>query len=104
MAKSIYGQHKQKITLSLTPYCIAQLYIYAMRIRKDSISDMFEQLVRGKAKTPPNIQATDEEILNFMIRYKPREIENIPQDRIAPHFREIYFKDHSQQYSSFDFL
>lgn len=75
-----------------------------MRIRKDSISDMFEQLVRGKAKTPPNIQATDEEILNFMIRYKPREIENIPQDRIAPHFREIYFKDHSQQYSSFDFL
>lgn len=104
MSKSEYGQLKQKITLSLTPYCVAQLWLLAMRNRKNSISDMFEQLARGKVKIDVDYKPTDDEIKSFMLRYKPKELDGIPSDGVASHFREIYFTDHTPINDMSDFL
>ena len=92
---SQYGQLKQKITLSLTPYCMANLSLITSRNRKNSISDMFEQLVRGNVNTDLNYEPTDDEIIAFMVRYKPKEIRGFESHEIAPHFRKIYFTDHT---------
>lgn len=101
---SQYGQLKQKITLSLTPYCMANLSLLTSRNRKNSISDMFEQLVRGKIDTNLTHEPTDDEINAFMVRYKPKEIQGFEFDEIAPHFREIYFTDHTPSTDISDFI
>lgn len=94
MTRASYGQLKQKITFSLTPYCIAQLWLLSIRNRRESISDTFEQLVRGKISINRE-QPTDEEIITFMLRYKPKEFDDVPREDAPKHFRNIYFNDHS---------